>query len=363
VQALRDVLEDNLSTSRVAELLVEFILPIRQLLDEATRSDAENPNWAEMPSAAPGSAAIVILNALLHSVEREETFQNNQAAWLALKDLPTKLALMDLTSFPAHTRVWSIVTRIYTLSYLVDGKISFLEQQKILLQGGDLFTKAIMLADWNPELADSEKPSELISAALRFIWTVCGLELDTELRDAAQSTLEAILQGFLITAKQIGSRDECQAFDAYLGQIMSLSIQHPTTFALLPRATTRLPLLKVIPMRCSKPRIAELVSALVDTLLDGDSFCLEDTISVLVDHITEGRAKELPQQTVMECLLQISPDLIPREKREAILDDVAWLKRNNVEKTEESSVEMSIALMVRTLAGGPCGSAKIVSRR
>jgi hypothetical protein len=65
----------------------------------------------------------------------------------------------------------------------------------------------------------------------------------------------------------------------------------------------------------------------------------------------------------MECLLQVSPDLISRDKREAILDDVAWLKKKNVEKSEESSVEMSIALMIRTLAGGPCGSAKIVSRR
>ena len=345
VRALRDVLEDSLSSTRVGDLLVEFILPIRQLLDEASRAGANSPDWPSIPAAAPACAALVVLDVLLHCVEREETLRENQAAWLALKDIPMKLALMDLTGFPAASRVWSIVTRVHKLSYFVDGKKAFMTQQKAFLEGGELFKKASTLAQ-----TTSGGPAEdgLKSAALDFVWTVCGIDLDSELNFAAQDTLQPTLTA------QLNSKTQ-------LIRVVQLCVEYPAVLRLQLRRP-RLEFLRALHNHIADADVTEAVHGLIPLLLDGPPHVLEQMLFVFAEDVVKADAVSKAEAASLEILLKIPPQAISREMREKILDGMNLLRgQYTFEDDILDLIEMRIALMGRMLAGGSCGSAELVS--
>ena len=351
VQAFRNVLEDSLSPSRMGELLIEFILPVRQLLDEASRSSSFD--WASVPTTAPASAALVILDALLHSIEREETLQGNQAAWLALKDIPQKLAIIDLTGFPAAARVWSVVTRVYKLSYFVDGKEAFLAQQKQLLQGDEVFKAAVAVA----QQVGKENDSDLRFSALAFVWTVCGHELDAELGQPAHEALERVLAALepAITPDTTVNSTE------NIAQITQLCVQYPATLPLISRKP-RLQFFQRLQSCILDTKVIDAVDALLAVLLDGSPHVLEQFVSVLVEALTTVDEVAQIQAASLRLLLRVPPQSVLREVREAVIDTLASPQNaRSGEDVELGLFEMSIALMGRMLSGGSCGSAVLVS--
>jgi hypothetical protein len=202
VQSFGEQLEGSLSATRISELLVEFILPVRQLLDELSKGGSKKLEWTDVRATAPACAALVILETFVHSIEREDTLQQNQVAWKALKDLPGKLALLDLADFPAASRIWSILARVYKLSYWVDGKEAFSAQQKLFLEEDEIIQRAIKRASW-PNSEATTKGSDLEALeALHFVFTVCDYELNAPLSDTAQSVMLSANQGFILSAAQ-----------------------------------------------------------------------------------------------------------------------------------------------------------------
>lgn len=133
LHAFRDHFEQDMTPARILELLIEFILPIKLLADESEQGASGDVKWVDIPAHAPASAAFVILEVLLYSIDREETLQQNPAAWNEFKRVILRYTTFDLEGFPAASRVWSLATRLHRLSYFVDGKQAFLEQQKVLL--------------------------------------------------------------------------------------------------------------------------------------------------------------------------------------------------------------------------------------
>jgi hypothetical protein len=358
-QALREVLETSLSASRVGELLVEFVLPIRQLVDEASRAAADSLDWTAIPATAPACASLVILEALLHSVEREETVQENPAGWLALKDLPVQLAMLDLDTFPAASRVWSVVTRVYKLRYWADGRPAFLDQQRVFLQGDELFTKAVRQSSSNEKNEDGTR-TDVATATTAFVWTVCGLELDTDLTFAAQRTLNAILKSFLSRpSDDINASEDSALHDPYLASMASLSVQYPATLSLLSRSN-RVALFTSLVEHSDAPTITSILDAVIATLLEGDKLSLEDMLTSLTDHVVSNEDVE-PQPLALACLSLVPPNLVPRPKREQIVDNVAWIKDEALANDKGGPVvAKSIGLMVRMLEAS-CATAKLVS--
>lgn len=130
-QEFQAALETSLTSARINERLIEYITPIKILLNEAA-SATESPNWADLPTVAPASVSLFLLDTLLHGIQSPETFLGNIATWNALKSLSMQFGAIDLKKFACSYKVWSILTEIYALSRLVDGEKSFQEQLAFL---------------------------------------------------------------------------------------------------------------------------------------------------------------------------------------------------------------------------------------
>ncbi|KIV99441.1 hypothetical protein, variant [Verruconis gallopava] len=341
LQRFRDHLEQSLSSVRVGELLVEFILPVRQLVDEASSKSSKALDWQSLPTAAPACAALVMLDMLLHSVEREETLRNNPAAWNALKDLPDRLAILDMEGLPVKETVWSVLTRVYKFWLWVDGKIAFLERQRFLLDGSDVFKRALDQAGSNLDAL----------AANELVVTVCGFELDMSLQGKAAEALKMSNEGLLQAID--GSVDESDVA-VRLSQTIALCVQYPALFSLMEKYRVRLFDAFIRAVAQSKQGATkQLLDALVSSLVDDESASLRDFISVLTDLSTSGNDSVLVTLAI-DCLLAIPPSLIPRPRREHLLDEVACLQQTSSadEQSKDSKAFLSqrIALLVRLLS-------------
>lgn len=140
-QEFQAALETSLTPARINERLIEYITPIKILLNEAA-SATETPKWADLSTVAPASVSLFMLDTVLHGIQNPETFGGNSATWNGLKGLSTEFAAIDLKKFACSYKVWSILTQLYTLHRRVDGEKSF-QEQLVSLSGSQILEGAL----------------------------------------------------------------------------------------------------------------------------------------------------------------------------------------------------------------------------
>jgi hypothetical protein len=169
-QEFQAALETSLTPARVHERFVEYMTPIKVLLNEAAGA-AEAPKWAEMPTAAPASVSLFMLDTVLHGIQNTEALHGNIATWNALKGLSTEFAATDLKKFACSYKVWSILTQVYALSRQVDGEKSF-QEQLVFLSSSQILEGALsVVGEVRPHQVDGFQ-FEAARDAYRFVIVV-----------------------------------------------------------------------------------------------------------------------------------------------------------------------------------------------
>lgn len=170
-QEFQAALDTSLTPARINERLIEHITPIIILLNEATTPATETPKWADLPTVAPASVSLFMLDTLLHGIQNPETFGANSMTWKGLKGLSTRFAAIDLKKFACSYKVWSILTQTYTLCARVDGEKSF-QEQLVSLSGSQILERALaVVGEVRPHQVDGFQ-FEAAREAYQFVVTV-----------------------------------------------------------------------------------------------------------------------------------------------------------------------------------------------
>jgi hypothetical protein len=117
-QAFGDLLEGSLTAAKIEDHIVEFSLPIKVLADEVSRSSDQTVDWAQFTATPPASAALVLIDALLQGIEKDESVPMKIV--LLLHDLILPYASLNMTQFKCASKIWSILNRIHQLVFRVD---------------------------------------------------------------------------------------------------------------------------------------------------------------------------------------------------------------------------------------------------
>jgi hypothetical protein len=178
-------LETALTPARINERLVEYITPVKVLLNEAV-SNIGALKWTDLPTIAPASVSLFMLDTVLHGIQNAETLQGNIRTWNALKDLSTQFAKAELQNFACSYKIWSILTQIYTLSRSVDGEKAF-QEQLVLISSSKILDRALsVVAEVRPHQVDGFQ-FEAAREAYQFVVVVSSDLLDiSDLKECAE---------------------------------------------------------------------------------------------------------------------------------------------------------------------------------
>ena len=176
---------------RINELLVEFILPVTALVDAISKTPSVPPAWSEVPASPPASAALVIIEAMLYGINSEQTLHPYMPTWSALKGVLLRYTQLSLREFVAGSKIWSILTRMHELSFQLEGKELFLEQQKSTIDSSSILERASAVAAFQDSRDLASGFSESLGA-YRYVMIICCYELDPSLESTARAMISKV---------------------------------------------------------------------------------------------------------------------------------------------------------------------------
>jgi len=186
-----DLLEGSLTAAKINEHIVEYVLPVKVLAGEAAQKSDHAFDWPSSSAAPPASAALVILDAILHGIDREEIFQQNLPTWLSLNDLILQYTKLDMSEFRCASRIWSILTRLQELSTRVEVEEPIQVQKTSLLASGVL-DSGLNVIGLGAKTAASFPQYNASREAYRFVVAVCSEVLDfPDLKSRAEEYIKA----------------------------------------------------------------------------------------------------------------------------------------------------------------------------
>ncbi|QDS77354.1 hypothetical protein FKW77_005415 [Venturia effusa] len=322
-QEFQAALETSLTPARISERLIEYITPISILLKEAAMA-TERPQWANLPTVAPASVSLFMLDTLLLGIQSRDTFVGNSRTWEGLKSLTTQFATIDLRNFASSYKIWSILAQTYTLSARVDDNKSFQEQ---LVQLGD---------------------SKILERALASVGEVGPHQLDGFQFEAAREAYRFVVN---VGSDLLGVPDLKERGEHYIATANNFLL-HSVSRSKAAQVVQSTQDKEDLALRC---RLRNSIAVLISRPNSFSAFSSQDFVFTLVSMREKATSYKQPRLRglALTIAMQLQSAILSRKERESILDRILAsfedkAEHNVLPEDDTSPIETDFGLDVGT---------------
>jgi nucleolar pre-ribosomal-associated protein 2 len=361
--AFWELLQESLTASKINEQIVEYVLPVKELADEAAKKANHSMDWSKLQAIAPASAAIFMLDVIVQGIDREDIFQQNLPTFTALISEVSRYTKFSLSQFSCASRVWSIYTQLQELAPRVNVAEAFQTQREQLLASGVLELALKSISNLSTVSVPS---SQYLSGqeAYRCVIVLCSELLDLpdlkaraeEYIKSANSVLNQDLDSFagehFPLPKPDGKEDwllvtriidpllvliQCpqalKTLDTEQRSKLFYTLFHYTLFE---KRGGKQNLLKDTPVTKPTTSIQAVLDATLEAVVAFGSYSImHDLVQTLTSQLSSP--KKVGKELAVDIFLKLSPVAISRRDREIILDKLSDTIALRIEDTDTIS--------------------------